>query len=646
MEAASSIRASMVMMAVWVCLVLLLGTGRAASQSVESVDPGLDAPYASDYSLSAPNYTRLAGALVPHAYDDGISAPARPDGPNARLVSNKLFSRLAKSNKLLTNDLQTIWGQLIVLDVCNTLRGPNLLGAQYTALRGGRNYSIEHFGVPIPTDDVFLNPYAEEDLECAVERSAPYPPTMDVGQVRQQMMDITGWIDAGWLYGTSGKNGAGPFSWAQIREDSGVSCKLNNAKWMAPSLFGLHFTPDSGTTPIWKMRGDLRTNKTPDLISLTEVFGLEHNRLCDEFAAAHPEWDQERLFHESRKWVIAYLQKISTREWLAAEMGSPLNSTHYSLYGYDATVDPRIENFFCSVAFRYGHSQVNSHIPLLNDDYQESELGNVLVRDWYFATKKMMDLDMAPSLLRGLTVTRQGLVDTSFVDDLRNYMFSSVAFTQFQQQEACPDLAATNIQRGRDHGMPNYNAAREAVGLDPVDAWSDLISDAELLALVESLYPDGPDSADPYVGGLLEEHVPGAAVGALFRAVVMNQFERLRNGDRFWYERKGMFSANELTQIYQTTLMDIVNRNMNVSKWGTVPGDTFFLRQRYLANIGTRRPVLLGTGRLRSLCGAVPGLPPVMDAQSGQQRNRPHDPGTIHFSSHTHARARTRTRTH
>jgi hypothetical protein len=29
--------------------------------------------------------------------------------------------------------------------------------------------------------------------------------------------------------------------------------------------------------------------------------------------------------------VIAYLQKISTREWLAAEMGSPLNSTHYSL---------------------------------------------------------------------------------------------------------------------------------------------------------------------------------------------------------------------------------------------------------------------------------------------------------------------------
>jgi hypothetical protein len=64
MEAASSIRVSMVMIAAWAC-VLLLSTGLAASQSVESADPGLDAPYASDYTLSAPNYTRLAGGTPP-----------------------------------------------------------------------------------------------------------------------------------------------------------------------------------------------------------------------------------------------------------------------------------------------------------------------------------------------------------------------------------------------------------------------------------------------------------------------------------------------------------------------------------------------------------------------------------------------------
>jgi hypothetical protein len=35
--------------------------------------------------------------------------------------------------------------------------------------------------------------------------------------------------------------------------------------------FNLFFTPEAGTASTWKMRGDLRTNKTPDLISLTEV---------------------------------------------------------------------------------------------------------------------------------------------------------------------------------------------------------------------------------------------------------------------------------------------------------------------------------------------------------------------------------------
>jgi hypothetical protein len=89
MEAASSIRASMVMMAVWVCLVLLLGTGRAASQSVESVDPGLDAPYASDYGLSAPNYTRLAGGTPLLCGLDRLSLWTAADSPSCKRLAQQ-----------------------------------------------------------------------------------------------------------------------------------------------------------------------------------------------------------------------------------------------------------------------------------------------------------------------------------------------------------------------------------------------------------------------------------------------------------------------------------------------------------------------------------------------------------------------------
>jgi hypothetical protein len=56
------------------------------------------------------------------------------------------------------------------------------------------------------------------------------------------------------------------------------------------------------------------------------VFGLEHNRLCDEFAVAHPEWDQERLFHEARKW---YPHRLSTTLRNLLSLSSP-NTTHHS----------------------------------------------------------------------------------------------------------------------------------------------------------------------------------------------------------------------------------------------------------------------------------------------------------------------------
>jgi peroxidase len=62
----------------------------------------------------------------------------------------------------------------------------------------------------------------------------------------------------------------------------------------------------------------------------------------------------------------------------------------------------------------------------------------------------------------------------------------------------------------------------------------------------------------------IAEHVPGAHMGPLFRKVIMDQFERLRNGDRFWYERKGMFSAGELSLIYKTVRLLLLLRTQSV----------------------------------------------------------------------------------
>lgn len=43
------------------------------------------------------------------------------------------------------------------------------------------------------------------------------------------------------------------------------------------------------------------------------------------------------------------------------------------------------------------------------------------------------------------------------------------------------------------------------------------------------------DNVDLWVGGILET---GDGPGELFTAIIKDQFRRIRDGDRFWYENK------------------------------------------------------------------------------------------------------------
>jgi len=63
------------------------------------------------------------------------------------------------------------------------------------------------------------------------------------------------------------------------------------------------------------------------------------------------------------------------------------------------------------------------------------------------------------------------------------------------------------------------------------------------------------------VGLLAEDHAAGSSLGETATTIIADQFERLRDGDRFYYENT--FSGSELREIENTTLADVIERNTN-----------------------------------------------------------------------------------
>ena len=79
-----------------------------------------------------------------------------------------------------------------------------------------------------------------------------------------------------------------------------------------------------------------------------------------------------------------------------------------------------------------------------------------------------------------------------------------------------------------------YNSWRVLCNLSAAETFDDLkaeIKDADIRDKLHELYKT-PSNVDLWVGGLLEEHLPGSLLGPTFTCIIAEQFRRLRAGDR------------------------------------------------------------------------------------------------------------------
>ncbi len=503
------------------------GTSQRPAQSFRSYD-------GSDNNANMP----LMGAgglplfrLMPAAYSDGIAKMAGEDRPGARQISNAVCAQSQSiPNRVGATDFLWQWGQFLDHDI---------------DLTDGTN-PPEPEPIAIPNGDPFFDPSGSGTAEMSFNRSLYDKTTGDrAGNPRQQVNEITAWVDASNVYGAEEER-----AHALRTNDGTGKLKTSDGNLLPFNVDGL---PNAGgPNPALFLAGDVRANEQAGLAAMHTLFVREHNRLADRIATQNPEWDGEQIYQKARQLVGAQMQVITYREFLPTLLGDhgprPYN-------GYRNDVNATIANCFSTAAYRFGHSALNASILRLNADGTPIAQGHLPLRNAFFNPARLTDEGGIEPILRGLAAQACQNIDNFIIDDVRNFLFGPPGSGGF-------DLASLNLQRGRDHGLPSYNEARRGMGLPPARSFADISRNAEVQSRLAAVY-ENVDQVDLWIGGLAEDHLPGAMVGELNAAILRDQFEALRDGDRYWYTR--VLNDRERDEVERTRLADIIRRNTTIA---------------------------------------------------------------------------------
>ncbi|MFN7103804.1 MAG: peroxidase family protein, partial [Pseudorhizobium sp.] len=326
-------------------------------------------------------------------------------------------------------------------------------------------------------------------------------------------------------------------------------------------------------------------------------------------------WDGERLFQAARVATEMQYQHL-----VFEEFGRKIQpNIDVFVFNNVTDVDPRIFGEFANVIYRFGHSMLTENMPRIGPDGAVMDGGDLTLIE-SFLNPVLFDNDGglthdegAAAIVRGMTIERGNEIDEFITGALRNNLLGLPL-----------DLAAINIARGRDTGMPTLNQARQqlfdasgSTFLTPYTSWTefaanlknpmsvvnfiaaygqhDSITDAETLDQKRdaamllvfgganepsdrldflnstdtwSAANSGLNDIDLWIGGLAEKKMPfGGMLGSTFNAVFELQMENLQDGDRFYYLTRTQ-GQNLLTSLEQNSFAKLIMANTNLAQPG------------------------------------------------------------------------------
>ncbi|XP_072502931.1 lactoperoxidase [Notamacropus eugenii] len=530
-----------------------------------------------DPTLGSSN--RALARWLPAEYEDGISQPygwtpgKTRNGfhlPLVREVSNQIASYLNEDDDLdpLWSLILMQWGQWVDHDL-DFSPETELMLSEDTKKQCDEHCIQEDncFPIMFPPGDPKLNkqgpcmPFFRAGFVC---------PTFPLDSVtREQINALTSFLDASMVYGPEPllarnlRNTSSPLGLMAVNtefSDNGLALLPFDNKQPSPCKF---INATAGI-PCF-LAGDSRANEQALLAIFHTLFVRQHNKLATELKRLNPHWNGEKIYQEARKIVGAITQVITFENYLPLVLGQELEKEIPKYTGYNESEDPRIANVF-TMAYRFGHTEVPSIIYRLDEHYEpwgsepELRLNTLFFNTWRIVKDGGIDPFVRGLLAKPSKMLQQNKIISS---ELRDKLF------QPTHKIHGFDLASINLQRGRDHGLPGYNAWRRFCGLSQpktVEEFSVVLGNNQKLAQKFMDLYGTLDNIDLWIGAIAEPFVPGGRVGPLLSCLLGKQFRQIRDGDRFFWEKPGVFTPEQRAALKKVTFSLVVCDNTHITE--------------------------------------------------------------------------------
>ncbi|XP_043188890.1 peroxidasin homolog pxn-1-like [Amphibalanus amphitrite] len=349
---------------------------------------------------------------------------------------------------------------------------------------------------------------------------------------REQMNLATSFLDGSGLYGTTKQSAH------RLRSLSRGQLKLNSDGTLPRG----DDTPCRSKESGCPLAADPRANSHSAISAIYALLAREHNRIAAQLSETNPHWGDERTYQETRRLIIAQLQHITFKEFVPAVLGQEVTKffdlellsagfhQHYSMDEY-----PGVSNAAASTALKFYLALLPGYLQYINVN-GEAE-GEAPLSASFFAPFDLYKEGRLEQVLLGLTGSQ-----ASQGDSITEQLTDALGL----------DLAADTIQQARDHGVAAYTQWRQLCGLPPVTQFRDLNTTMapSKIDMLRTMYRS-PADIDLFVGGVLESPVEGAVVGPTFACLLGQQFQLVRQTDRFWFENEVPPSAFTKEQLYQ-----------------------------------------------------------------------------------------------